>query len=101
MKTHFALAGLLAVAMAGPAAEMQKIAVPIADGPCEPDWKSLGGHFKDRRAGLGACGEGHGDRRVSRVVIGRCQSQRRGIRECHPADRHRGKHSRQGCSAIY
>ena len=46
MKTHFALAGLLAVAMAGPAAEMQKIAVPIADGPCEPNWKSLGDHFK-------------------------------------------------------
>ena len=46
MKTHFALAGLLALALTGPAAEMQKIDVPIADGPCEPNWKSLGDHFK-------------------------------------------------------
>ena len=36
----------LALALATQAADMQKIDVPIADGPCEPTWKSLGDHFK-------------------------------------------------------
>lgn len=28
------------------AAEMEKMNVAIAEGPCEPTWKSLGDHFK-------------------------------------------------------
>ena len=38
-------------------AAMEAIAVPIADGPCQPNWKSLGDQFKCptwwRRAKIG------------------------------------------------
>lgn len=41
-------AALLALGLAAPAiaADMEKINVPIAPGPCEPTWNSLGDHFK-------------------------------------------------------
>ena len=44
------LAPLVAVQAADkikpPPWEMERIAVPIAAGPCTPDWKSLGDQFK-------------------------------------------------------
>jgi hypothetical protein len=46
MQTHLLWASLLALTLTTPAAEIQKIDVPIAAGPCEPTWKSLGDHFK-------------------------------------------------------
>ncbi len=40
-----AVVGLTAAATMA-AADMEQIAVPIAEGPCEPTWQSLGEHFK-------------------------------------------------------
>jgi alpha-L-fucosidase len=50
LKTHI-ITPLLLVSLAAQclptrAAEVRKIDVPIADGPCDPTWRSLGDHFK-------------------------------------------------------